>query len=70
MKENKKIIDLTCLQRYDENIKTYINNAVDAKEILSITDEEIGNLFSANLLNTKYVSQDRIQDAINTEYQK
>lgn len=68
MKENKKIIDLTCLQRYDENIKTYINNAVDAKEILSITDEEIGNLFSANLLNTKYVSQDRIQDAINTEY--
>ena len=67
MKENKKIIDLTCLQRYDENIKTYINNAVDAKEILSITDEEIGNLFSANLLNTKYVSQDRIQDAINTE---
>ena len=68
MKENKKIIDLTCLQRYDENIKTYINNAVDAKEILSITDEEIGNLFSANLLNTKYLSQDRIQDAINTEY--
>lgn len=68
MKENKKIIDLTCLQRYDENIKTYINNAIDAKEILSITDEEIGNLFSANLLNTKYVSQDRIQDAINTEY--
>ena len=68
MKENKKIIDLTRLQRYDENIKTYINNAVDAKEILSITDEEIGNLFSANLLNTKYVSQDRIQDAINTEY--
>ena len=68
MKENKKIIDLTCLQRYDENIKTYINNAVDSKEILSITDEEIGNLFSANLLNTKYVSQDRIQDAINTEY--
>ena len=68
MKENKKIIDLTCLQRYDENIKTYINNVVDAKEILSITDEEIGNLFSANLLNTKYVSQDRIQDAINTEY--
>ena len=68
MKENKKIIDSTCLQRYDENIKTYINNAVDSKEILSITDEEIGNLFSANLLNTKYVSQDRIQDAINTEY--
>ena len=68
MKENKKIIDLTCLQRYDENIKTYINNVVDAKEILSITDEEIGNLFSANLLNTKYVSKDRIQDAINTEY--
>lgn len=68
MKENKKIIDLTRLQRYDENIKTYINNAIDAKEILSITDEEIGNLFSANLLNTKYVSQDRIQDAINTEY--
>ena len=38
MKENKKIIDLTCLQRYDENIKTYINNAIDAKEILSISD--------------------------------
>lgn len=39
-----------------------------ATEPTSITDTEIGNLFEEDLLNQKYVSQDDIQDAMNSEY--
>lgn len=34
----------------------------------TITDNEIGNLFGEELLNQKFVSQNDIQEAINTEY--
>jgi len=34
----------------------------------TITDTEIGDLFEEELLNQKFVSQDDIQEAINTEY--
>lgn len=68
MNENKKLLDLEGLQRYDGKIKTYIDDAVEAKEVTSITDQEIGNLFEEDLLTQKFVSQEDIQDAINTEY--
>ena len=65
MNENKKLIDLEGLQRYDGKIKTYID---DATKVTSITDQEIGNLFEEELLTQKFVSQEDIQVAINTEY--
>lgn len=68
MNENKKLLDLEGLQRYDGKIKTYIDNAVETKEVTSITDQEIGDLFEENLLTQKFVSQEDIQGAINTEY--
>ena len=34
----------------------------------TITDNEIGNLFGEELLSQKFVSQNDIQEAINTEY--
>lgn len=68
MNENKKLLDLEGLQRYDGKIKTYIDDAVEAKEVTSITDQEIGDLFEEDLLTQKFVSQEDIQDAINTEY--
>lgn len=65
MNENKKLLDLEGLQRYDGKIKTYID---DATKVTSITDQEIGDLFKENLLTQKFVSQEDIQIAINTEY--
>ena len=65
MNENKKLLDLEGLQRYDGKIKTYID---DATKVTSITDQEIGNLFKEDLLTQKFVSQEDIQIAINTEY--
>lgn len=65
MNENKKLLDLEGLQRYDGKIKTYID---DATKVTSITDQEIGNLFEEELLTQKFVSQEDIQSAINTEY--
>lgn len=65
MNENKKLLDLEGLQRYDVKIKTYID---DAAKVTSITDQEIGNLFKEDLLTQKFVSQEDIQIAINTEY--
>ena len=65
MNENKKLLDLEGLQRYDGKIKTYID---DATKVTSITDQEIGNLFKEDLLTQKFVSQEDIQSAINTEY--
>ena len=37
-------------------------------EPVTITDTEIGNLFEEELLSQKFVSQNDIQEAINTEY--
>ena len=65
MNENKKLLDLEGLQRYDGKIKTYID---DAAKVTSITDQEIGDLFKEDLLTQKFVSQEDIQIAINTEY--
>lgn len=65
MNENKKLLDLEGLQRYDGKIKTYID---DAAKVTSITDQEIGDLFKEDLLTQKFVSQEDIQVAINTEY--
>lgn len=65
MNENKKLLDLEGLQRYDGKIKTYIDAAA---KVTSITDQEIGNLFEEELLTQKFVSQEDIQVAINTEY--
>lgn len=65
MNENKKLLDLEGLQRYDGKIKTYIDAAT---KVTSITDQEIGNLFKEDLLTQKFVSQEDIQVAINTEY--
>ena len=65
MNENKKLLDLEGLQRYDGKIKTYID---DATKVTSITDQEIGDLFKEDLLTQKFVSQEDIQIAINTEY--
>ena len=65
MNENKKLLDLEGLQRYDGKIKTYID---DVAKVTSITDQEIGNLFKEDLLTQKFVSQEDIQIAINTEY--
>lgn len=65
MNENKKLLDLEGLQRYDGKIKTYIDAAT---KVTSITDQEIGNLFEEELLTQKFVSQEDIQVAINTEY--
>lgn len=57
------------------NIKTINNQSILgsgniqlATEPVSITDEEIGDLFEQDLLSQKYVSQDDIQDAINSGY--
>lgn len=68
MNEDKKLLDLTGLQRYDGKIKTYIDDAIEAKEVTSITDQEIGDLFEEDVLTQKFVSQEDIQEAINTEY--
>ena len=65
MNEDKKLLDLEGLQRYDGKIKTYID---DATKVTSISDQEIGNLFEEELLTQKFVSQEDIQIAINTEY--
>ena len=65
MNEDKKLLDLEGLQRYDGKIKTYIDAAT---KVTSITDQEIGNLFKEDLLTQKFVSQEDIQVAINTEY--
>ena len=65
MNEDKKLLDLEGLQRYDGKIKTYID---DAAKVTSITDQEIGDLFKEDLLTQKFVSQEDIQIAINTEY--
>lgn len=58
------------------NIKT-INNisllgsgniTISGGNIESITDEEIGDLFEEDLLEDRYVSQESLQEAVNTEY--
>lgn len=68
MNENKKLLDLEGLQRYDGKIKEFVNNTAEANKVTSITDQEIGDLFKENLLTQKFVSQEDIQSAINTEY--
>ena len=68
MNENKKLLDLEGLQRYDGKIKEFVNNTAEANKVTSITDQEIGNLFKEDLLTQKFVSQEDIQIAINTEY--
>ena len=68
MNENKKLLDLEGLQRYDGKIKEFVNNTAEANKVTPITDQEIGNLFEENLLTQKFVSQEDIQVAINTEY--
>ena len=49
MNENKKLLDLEGLQRYDGKIKTYID---DATKVTSITDQEIGNLFDLSKISS------------------
>lgn len=68
MNENKKLLDLEGLQRYDGKIKEFVNNTAEANKVTPITDQEIGSLFEENLLTQKFVSQEDIQVAINTEY--
>ena len=68
MNENKKLLDLEGLQRYDGKTKEFVNNTAEANKVTSITDQEIGNLFKEDLLTQKFVSQEDIQIAINTEY--
>ena len=68
MNEDKKLLDLEGLQRYDGKIKEFVNNTAEANKVTSITDQEIGNLFKEDLLTQKFVSQEDIQVAINTEY--
>lgn len=68
MNEDKKLLDLEGLQRYDGKIKEFVNNTAEANKVTSITDTEIGNLFKEDLLTQKFVSQEDIQSAINTEY--
>ena len=68
MNEDKKLLDLEGLQRYDGKIKEFVNNTAEANKVTSITDQEIGNLFKEDLLTQKFVSQEDIQIAINTEY--
>ena len=68
MNEDKKLLDLEGLQRYDGKIKEFVNNTAEANKVTSLTDQEIGNLFKEDLLTQKFVSQEDIQSAINTEY--
>ena len=68
MNEDKKLLDLEGLQRYDGKIKEFVNNTAEANKVTSVTDQEIGNLFKEDLLTQKFVSQEDIQSAINTEY--
>ena len=68
MNEYKKLLDLEGLQRYDGKIKEFVNNTAEANKVTPITDTEIGNLFKEDLLTQKFVSQEDIQSAINTEY--
>ena len=68
MNEDKKLLDLEGLQRYDGKIKEFVNNTAEANKATPITDTEIGNLFNEDLLTQKFVSQEDIQVAINTEY--
>lgn len=68
MNEDKKLLDLEGLQRYDGKIKEFVNNTAEANKVTPITDTEIGNLFKEDLLTQKFVSQEDIQSAINTEY--
>lgn len=68
MNEDKKLLDLEGLQRYDGKIKEFVNNTAEANKVTPITDTEIGNLFKEDLLTQKFVSQEDIQIAINTEY--
>ena len=68
MNENKKLLDLEGLQRYDGKIKEFVNKTAEANKVTPITDTEIGNLFKEDLLTQKFVSQEDIQVAINTEY--
>ena len=53
------------------NIKTVNGQDITGSgdiELTSITDTEIGDLFETGILEAKYVSQESIQEAINTEY--
>ena len=68
MNENKKLLDLEGLQRYDGKIKEFVNNTAESNKLTPITDTEIGNLFKEDLLTQKFVSQEDIQSAIKTEY--
>lgn len=62
---NNKIIDLDALTRYDEKIK----EVIDEKTTLeSISDTEIGDLFEQDILENRYVPQEAIQEALETEY--
>lgn len=62
---NNKIIDLDALTRYDEKIK----EVIDEKTTLeTISDSEIGDLFEQDILENRYVPQEAIQEALETEY--
>lgn len=53
------------------NIKTVNGQDITGSgdiELTSITDTEIGDLFETGVLEARYVSQESIQEAINTEY--
>lgn len=63
---NNKFIDLDALSRYDEKIKEVINTKQD--EMTAISDEEIGDLFEQDILESRYVPQEAIQEALETEY--
>ena len=38
MNEDKKLLDLEGLQRYDGKIKEFVNNTAEANKVTSITD--------------------------------
>ena len=62
---NNKIIDLDALTRYDEKIK----EVIDEKTTLeTISDSGIGDLFEQDILENRYVPQEAIQEALETEY--
>lgn len=53
------------------NIKTVNGQDITGSgdiELTSITDTEIGDLFETGVLEARYVPQESIQEAINTEY--
>ena len=63
-----KIIDLDGLTRYDTKIKDYVNTVIEEAAPEIISDSEIGDLFEQDILENRYVPQEAIQEALETEY--